>query len=54
MNNPQNLKSDQLFGRRIIDIAIKLAAMAIIISWFFAFVKPFILVTIWSAIYAVL
>jgi len=53
MNNPQNLNSDQLFGRRIIDIAIKLAAMAIIISWCFAIVKPFILVTIWAAILAV-
>ncbi len=53
MNNPQNLNSDQLFGRRIIDIAIKLAAMAIIISWCFAIIEPFILITIWAAILAV-
>lgn len=53
MNHQQNLSNDQLFSRRIIDITIKLAAMAIIISWCFAIVKPFILVTIWAAILAV-
>ena len=53
MKNLQELTSDQAFNRRIIDIAIKLSAMAIIILWCFSIIKPFILITVWAAILAV-
>jgi predicted PurR-regulated permease PerM len=53
MKNLQELTSDQAFNRRVIDIAIKLGAMAIIIIWCFAIIRPFILITIWAAILAV-
>ena len=47
------LTSDQAFNRRVIDIAIKLGAMAIILIWCLAIIKPFILITIWAGILAV-
>jgi predicted PurR-regulated permease PerM len=53
MKNQQELTSDQAFNRRVIDIAIKLAAMAMIILWCFSIIRPFILITIWAAILAV-
>ncbi len=53
MKDQQELTSEQVFNRRIIDISIKLGAMAIIILWCIAIVKPFILITIWAAILAV-
>ena len=53
MKNLQALTSDQAFNRRIIDITIKLAAMAMILFWCFAIISPFILITIWAAILAV-
>ena len=42
MKNLQELTSDQAFNRRIIDIAIKLSAMAIIILWCFSIIKDFV------------
>lgn len=53
MNKPEELSSEQIFNRRIIDITIKLGAVAIIILWCFAIVKPFILITVWAGILAV-
>ena len=53
MKDQQELTSDQAFNRRVIDIAIKLAAMAMIILWCFSIIRPFILITIWAAILAV-
>jgi predicted PurR-regulated permease PerM len=53
MKNQQEVASDKVFNRRIIDISIKLSAMAMIILWCLAIVKPFILITIWAAILAV-
>ena len=53
MKNQQEEASDKVFNRRIIDISIKLSAMAMIILWCLAIVKPFILITIWAAILAV-
>lgn len=45
--------SEQLFNRRIIDIAVKLSALAIIVGWCFQIIRPFILIVIWGAIIAV-
>jgi len=53
MKDQHELPNDQVFNRRVIDISIKLGAMAIIILWCFAIVRPFILITIWAAILAV-
>lgn len=53
MEKQQELSSDKVFNRRVIDITIKLSAMAIIILWCLAIIKPFILITIWAAILAV-
>jgi predicted PurR-regulated permease PerM len=53
MKTSQELTSDQAFNRRVIDISIKLSAMAMIILWCFSIIRPFILVTIWAAILAV-
>jgi len=53
MKNMQELTSDQIFNRRVMDITIKLGAMAIIILWCFAIIRPFILITIWAGILAV-
>jgi len=53
MSNQQEKTSDQLFNRRIIDIAIKLSALALVIFWCFQIIKPFILIVIWGAILAV-
>lgn len=53
MNNPHDLNSEHALNQRVIDLAIKLTAMAVIIVWCFQIVKPFILITIWSAILAV-
>lgn len=53
MKNMQELTSDQALNRRVIDITIKLGAMAMIILWCFSIIKPFILITIWAAILAV-
>jgi predicted PurR-regulated permease PerM len=53
MKDLQNINDEQVFNRRIIDISIKLGAMAIIIFWCIAIIKPFILITIWAAILAV-
>ena len=53
MNKQPELNTEQVFNRRIIDITIKLGAVAIIILWCFAIVRPFILITIWAGILAV-
>ena len=53
MKNLQELTTDQAFNRRVIDLAIKIGAMAVIFLWCFAIVSPFILITIWAAILAV-
>ena len=53
MKNLQELTTDQAFNRRVIDLAIKIGAMAMIFLWCFAIVSPFILITIWAAILAV-
>lgn len=51
MNN--DLSNNRDFNRRIIDIAIKLVALAAILTWCFEIVKPFILLIIWGGILAV-
>jgi len=53
MKTSQELTIDQAFNRRVIDIAIKLSAMAMIILWCFSIIRPFILITVWAAILAV-
>lgn len=53
MKEQQGLTSDEIFNRRAIDVFIKIGAMAIVILWCFAIIKPFILITIWAAILAV-
>ncbi len=53
MNNQPNLSNDQVFSRRIIDVAIRLGAIAIIASWCFSIIEPFMLIAIWAAILAV-
>jgi predicted PurR-regulated permease PerM len=55
MSNAQepNELSEQLLNRRVIDIAIKLSALALIIFWCFQIIKPFVLIVIWGGIMAV-
>ncbi|TYK67115.1 AI-2E family transporter [Colwellia echini] len=45
--------NEQVFNRRIIDIAIKLGALALVIVWCFQIISPFIMIVIWAAILAV-
>ena len=49
----QEQNSDQQFNRRVIDIAIKLSALAFIVAWCFQIIRPFILIFIWAGILAV-
>lgn len=51
-NQPENT-NEQLYNRRVIDIAIKLSALALVLFWCFQIVKPFILIVIWGGILAV-
>lgn len=44
---------DKHFNRRIIDVAIKLSALAMILFWCFQIIKPFVLIVLWAAIMAV-
>ena len=55
MSNPQESiePTDKLFNRRVIDVAIKLSALAIIIFWCFQIIKPFVLIVLWGGIMAV-
>ena len=53
MSQEQPVDSSREFNRRIIDIAIKLAAITLILFWCFQIIKPFILLVIWGAIMAV-
>jgi len=53
MIDSAEVSSDREFNRKVIDVAIKLGAMAIIIFWCFAIISPFILITVWAAILAV-
>ena len=53
MTEQSNSANEQLFNRRIIDIVIKLTALAFIIGWCFQIVRPFVLIVIWGAIIAV-
>ena len=51
-NNNQTL-DDKLFSRRVIDIAIKLTALAGILVCCFQIIHPFIMIVLWGAIIAV-
>ncbi len=58
MSKPKELaestsSSDTEFNRRIIDIAIKLSALALILFWCIQIVQPFVLIVLWGAIMAV-
>lgn len=53
MSNQTEQTNEQLFNRRIIDIAIKLSALALVLFWCFQIIKPFILIVIWGGILAV-
>ncbi|PCI55052.1 MAG: AI-2E family transporter [Gammaproteobacteria bacterium] len=53
MSSQQENTNTLLFNRRIIDIAIKLSALALILFWCFQVIKPFVLITIWGGILAV-
>ncbi|WP_114326940.1 AI-2E family transporter [Candidatus Colwellia aromaticivorans] len=53
MSNQQENTSELVFNRRVIDIAIKLSALALILFWCLQIIKPFILIVIWGAILAV-
>ncbi len=49
----KKVSAEQHFNRRIINIAIKLSAIAFIVIWCFQIIRPFILLVIWAAILAV-
>jgi len=51
-DQPEN-NNEQHFNRRIIDIAIKLTALAFLVGWCFQIIRPFVLIVIWGAIIAV-
>ncbi|WP_019027333.1 AI-2E family transporter [Colwellia piezophila] len=53
MKKSSELTPDVDFNRKIIDITIKIGAMAIILFWCIAIIKPFVLITVWAAILAV-
>ncbi|QBG35615.1 AI-2E family transporter [Litorilituus sediminis] len=53
MSESTQTTSSQIFNQRVIDIAIKLGAIAIILAWCFEILRPFILIIVWAAILAV-
>ena len=53
MNNQQKSIIEKSFNQRVIDIVIKLSALALILFWCLQIIKPFILIVIWGAILAV-
>ncbi|MGB0937043.1 MAG: AI-2E family transporter [Colwellia sp.] len=57
MNNSTNKSiltdNEKMFNRSVIDIAIKLVAIALIVFYSFQIIKPFVLLVIWGGILAV-
>ena len=53
MTDQISKNNDQLFNRRIIDIAVKLTALAFIVGWCSQIIRPLVLIVIWGAIIAV-
>lgn len=53
MINKQDHIDNQDFNRRIIDIVIKIGALAVILIWCFQIIRPFIMLVLWGAILAV-
>jgi len=53
MTDQKITNNEQVFNRRVIDITVKLTALAIIVGWCFQIISPFILIVIWGAIIAV-
>jgi len=49
----QKTNHAQEFNSRVIDVAIKLSAIALIVLWCFQIIRPFVLLVIWAAILAV-
>jgi len=53
MSQENDSVDNKVFNRRVIDIAIKLGALALILTWCFQIIRPFILLVMWGAILAV-
>lgn len=51
--NEHEKNIEQQINRRVVDIAIKLSALALIVVWCFQIIEPFILIFIWASILAV-
>ena len=53
MTDQTNTDNVHSLNQRVIDIAVKLAALAFIVGWCFQIIRPFVLIVIWGAIIAV-
>ena len=53
MSQENDSSDNRAFNRRVIDITIKLGALALILTWCFQIIRPFILLVMWGAILAV-
>ncbi|TPH18553.1 AI-2E family transporter [Litorilituus lipolyticus] len=53
MSLKHNITESQTLNQQVIDAAIKLGAVALLIGWCFAILRPFILIVLWGAILAV-
>lgn len=53
MKQESSLNKEPTINQQVIDIAIKLGAVALLIGWCFAILRPFILIVMWGAILAV-
>ena len=51
--NEQEKRIDKQINRRVVDIAIKLTALAAVVVWCYQIISPFILIFIWASILAV-
>ena len=53
MSKQADLDTSKKINRQVVDIAIKLSALALIVVWCFQIIRPFILIVLWGAILAV-
>jgi predicted PurR-regulated permease PerM len=53
MNKESSLDNGQRFNRQVIDVAVKLSALAFIVGWCFQIIRPFVMIVLWAAILAV-
>jgi predicted PurR-regulated permease PerM len=53
MNHPEQLNEQRVFVHRVVEAVIRIGVVALIVSWCFMIVKPFIVPVLWAMIIAV-